>query len=229
MKLLFICLDRMPNRLPTGLVTLTVYFATFLSVTEETIRPLVNLWCMECFTEERRQKFGPISSWDVSQVTDMCFLFFDQRTFNDSLALWNVSRVKTMKSMFYMASAFNQPLTSWNVSRVKNMQFMFYYAGEFNQPLDDWDVSQVTNMYRMFANASEFNQPLNKWDVCSVTQNGEMFYNASEFNQSLDNWFVAEGKDMFIHSKAPPFNKLPEKIKELRKRIRELEAAAAAI
>ena len=88
-------------------------------------------------------KYGEISNWDVSNVTDM-------------------------ESMFEGTWSFNQPLNNWNVSNVTNMAGMFEDATYFNQPLNKWDVSNVTYMRGMFANATSFNQPLNKWDVSIV-------------------------------------------------------------
>lgn len=65
-----------------------------------------------------------ISSWIVSNVTDMSYMFLSAATFNISLATWNVARVTDMSYMFYCGgyscynpgSAFSQPLDSWDVS-----------------------------------------------------------------------------------------------------------------
>ena len=67
------------------------------------------------------EKYGEISTWDVSNVRDMSFMFDE-------------------------ATSFNQPLNKWDMSNVKNMRYMFYYATSFNQPLNNWDVSNVTDM-----------------------------------------------------------------------------------
>ena len=77
---------------------------------------------------------GPISEWDVTQVTDMT-------------------------RMFHMIG-FNYDLSKWDVSRVSNMAAMFAYARAFNQDLSKWDVSHVTNMVMMFNNAESFNQDI---------------------------------------------------------------------
>ena len=92
--------------------------------------------------------YGHISDWDTSQVTDMSWLFYGKREFNDDISQWDVGRVGNMSHMFSHASAFNQPLDNWNVSRVEDMNCMFRGATAFNQPLDrlsrNWNVSRVS-------------------------------------------------------------------------------------
>jgi surface protein len=73
--------------------------------------------------------------------------------FNQHLNQWNISQVTNMHFMFYDASNFNQPLNQWNVSQVTNMRWMFYGAINFNQPLNSWNISQVLNMNAMFSNS----------------------------------------------------------------------------
>ena len=92
-------------------------------------------------------------------------MFYKARSFNQSLNNWNVSNVTNMRWMFEDARSFNQPLNNWNVSNVKYMGAMFQGARSFNQPLNNWNVSNVRNMKRMFAGATSFNQPLNNWSV----------------------------------------------------------------
>ncbi len=148
-----------------------------------------------------------IENWDVSNVTDMSWMFKGAFAFNHSLNRWDVSRVTNMEYMFYSAFAFDQPLGGWDVSNVKNMSRMFSWTQEFNQPIDTWDVSNVTDMSYMFANANSFNQPLDAWDVSSVTAMNCMFADASRFNQSLDHWDVSSVKlmqQMFL--RATQFN-----------------------
>ena len=106
-------------------------------------------------------KYGEISNWDVSNVTNMHGMFKNAHSFNQPLNKWNVSKVETMGRMFWHAESFNQPLNNWNVSNVTNMWYMFDGASSFNQPLNKWNVSNdVTYMRRMFDGADSFNQPL---------------------------------------------------------------------
>jgi len=154
-------------------------------------------------------KFGEISTWNVSNISDMDSLFSGIANFNIDINSWDVSNVITMKSMFSGCSIFNQPLDQWNVSNVRNMESMFSGCIEFNQPLENsthddetmnsltnmfaninikhnnhgWNVSNVTNMKSMFYDCFNFNQPLGKWDVSNVTNMESMFYGCMFFNQ----------------------------------------------
>jgi surface protein len=50
---------------------------------------------------------GPIASWDVSQVTDMTYLFYEATSFNGDLSRWDVSNVTDMSDMFAGATSYN--------------------------------------------------------------------------------------------------------------------------
>ncbi|HMS31525.1 MAG TPA: BspA family leucine-rich repeat surface protein [Candidatus Saccharibacteria bacterium] len=132
----------------------------------------------------------PVNNWDVSNVTDMTAAFAGATAFNQPLNNWNVASVNNMAFMFTGATAFNQPLSSWDVSSVTNMGLMFAGAPAFNQTVNNWNVSNVTDMSAMFASAFAFNQPLNNWNVASVNNMAFMFAGATVFNQPLDNWDV---------------------------------------
>jgi surface protein len=139
---------------------------------------------------------GNINYWNVSNVTNVAYMFQNATAFNQSLDNWNVSNVTDMRFMFQNATAFNQSLDNWNVSNVTFMFGMFQGATSFNQPLDNWNVSNVTNMFNMFWGAIVFNQPLANWNVSNVTFMSNMFQNATSFNQTLDNWNVSNVTDM---------------------------------
>lgn len=138
---------------------------------------------------------------DLSQVTDMSYMFVDTWNFNQSINHWNVSNVENMSFLFSGATTFNQPLDNWDVSSVTQMPYMFYGAIAFNQSINNWDVSSVNGMSFMFAKdissnpASDpgmvFNQPLDNWDVSNVTSMTRMFAGTEDFNQPLDNWDVS--------------------------------------
>ena len=133
---------------------------------------------------------GDISKWDVSNVTDMSYMFW-RCAFNKDISKWDVSNVTNMFSMFG-CSRFNNNISDWNVSNVTNMQSMFYHS-RFNQDISKWDVSNVTNMNLMFY-WSAFNQDISKWDVSNVKNMRYMFM-LSRFNQDISNWNVSNVVD----------------------------------
>ena len=120
---------------------------------------------------------GPISIWNVSQVTDMSGLFAGKTIFDGDISDWDVSNVTNMEGMFQDTS-FNQPIADWDVSSVTDMSDMFRNNLTFNQPIGDWNVSIVTDMSSMFYNAISFNQDIGDWNVSIVTDMSSMLYNA---------------------------------------------------
>ncbi len=136
---------------------------------------------------------GNLSNWDVSKVTDMIYMFVDADSFNGNLSNWDVSKVTDMTYMFVNANSFNGDLSNWNVSSVQYMTQTFLLATSFNSDLSNWDVSSAKDMYGMFSYASSFNGDLSNWDVSSVIHYHnmfEMFYNAIEFDGNLGSWFI---------------------------------------
>ena len=110
----------------------------------ETLRTAVKEWLED--DKKAEAKYGHISNWDTSEVTDMSKLFLDAHTFNEPLNNWDVSKVTNMHAMFDNAYVFNQPLNNWDVSKVTDMSEMFSSMESlaFNQPIGNWDVSKVT-------------------------------------------------------------------------------------
>ena len=147
--------------------------------TDATIRPAVKLWLED--NAAAVHKYGQIEDWDVSQVTDLSYLFCvrqkemegdkhykhcvlpdadDAREFNYDLSKWDTSRVTSMRGTFSFAQGFNQPIGSWRTSSVTDMDEMFsgkvsdQEATGFKQPIEHWDVSHVKTMERMFKDAA---------------------------------------------------------------------------
>jgi surface protein len=142
---------------------------------------------------------GNMNGWDVSNVTDMGWMFciwVGGGTFNQPIGAWNVSSVTIMSYMFRNVASFNRPIGNWDVSSVTDMRRMFSDASSFNQPIGNWDVSSVTDMSSMFEGAFKFNQPIGNWDVSNVTNMNSMFCFATKFNQPIGSWNVSSATDM---------------------------------
>src|SRR5574344_35588 len=125
--------------------------------------------------DQARFFYNGIETWDVSNVTDMSFMFCYARNFNEDITNWDTSKVKNMRGMFQFASSFNQDISKWNVGNIQNMASMFYDAAAFNQNLDSWDVSKVKTMRFMFMYARYFEKkPI--WDMTNVEDEVGMYY-----------------------------------------------------
>ena len=78
-----------------------------------------------------------IGNWDVSNVTDMSWMFTES-PFNQDIGNWDVSNVTNMLAMFIFASSFNQDLSSWCVSKIPSKPVYF----DFNSALTAANLPQ---------------------------------------------------------------------------------------
>jgi surface protein len=88
-------------------------------------------------------------------------------------SLWDVSNVTNMSYMF-LCSQFNGDISEWDVSNVQDMSYMFE-SSQFNGDISRWDVSNVTNLSQMLYNR-KFQDNISEWDVSNVVHNmGDIF------------------------------------------------------
>lgn len=105
---------------------------------------------------------------DLSEVTDMSFMFNGATKFEGNLNNRDVSNIENMEGLFYAANGvFNKDISSWNVENVTNMNYMFA-GSNFNQDISSWNVHNVEHMSFMFWLA-EFNQDISSRCVPKIT------------------------------------------------------------
>ena len=102
------------------------YCNGFMKITQDNIQQAVDSWVEDSVVTELI--YDHISDWDVSNVTDMSYIFFEAQSFNSDLTSWDMSNVTNMNGMFFDAYSFNHDLSSWDVSNVTYMSGMFYSA-----------------------------------------------------------------------------------------------------
>ena len=124
-------------------------------------------------------KYIDISDWDVSNVTDMSYMFFECEELESvgDLSKWDVSNVKSMNSMFFYCAELKSTgdISKWDVSNVNDMGNMFECCESFNQDLSSWNISNVTDMDFMFYGCKSFNQDISNWNVSNVRYKNFMF------------------------------------------------------
>ena len=131
------------------------------------LRKAVKLWLRD--ESKAITKYGHISLWDTSKVTDMSFMFWWDSNFNEDIGGWDTSNVTNMCTMFRGATNFNQDIGGWDTSKVTDMMFMFRDATKFNQDIGGWNTSNVTYMRFMFSDATKFNKDyIINWDTSKV-------------------------------------------------------------
>ncbi len=81
---------------------LLVFISTFgysqTQLTDANIQTTVDLWVLA--PSSGATNYGDISTWGVSQVTDMSELFRGKNTFIDDISNWDASSVTNMNTMF---------------------------------------------------------------------------------------------------------------------------------
>ncbi|MCR5832768.1 MAG: DUF285 domain-containing protein [Candidatus Saccharibacteria bacterium] len=159
---------------------------------------------------------GDIGSWDVTNVTDMSWMFnrsgMKVTTWNPGdLSSWNVGNVIDMSGMFanagQSATTWNiGDISGWDVGNVTGMQAMFYCAGENATTWDignlgyidashpGWNVSSVTNMRELFYSTGYYSTTwdigdIGGWNVSNVTNMYSMFGSAG-YNAAI--WDIGD-------------------------------------
>ena len=129
--------------------------------------------------EYTRFKYIDISDWNVSNITNMSYMFYccEELESVGDISKWDVSNVTNMRSMFFRCESFNQYISGWDVSSVTDMRYMFCNCKSFNQDISNWDVSNVTDMRFMFSGCESFNQDISSWDVSNVIYKDRIFDN----------------------------------------------------
>jgi surface protein len=83
--------------LPLDLVVLINSFL-YERLTDENFKQAIALWFEN--KEECKFRFGHISDWNTSRVTNMEGAFYNRSNFNENIGQWDVSNVTNMRAMF---------------------------------------------------------------------------------------------------------------------------------
>ena len=133
---------------------------TYTVVDEDILRGMVN-------NEE------DVSKVVTTLVTDMSSMLRFNPFFNQDISSWDVSNVTNMGSMFE-STLFNQDIGNWDVSNVTNMEAMFI-GSNFNQDISTWDVSDVTSCWNFNRNSALTEENSPNFTNCSNLSIGQSY------------------------------------------------------
>ena len=116
------------------------------------IHTAVEAWCKD--RDAAKDQYGPIASWNTSEITNMYRLFYNKAGFNEDISRWDVSNVTLLFHTFANAPSFNGDLSRWDVSNVTGMSCTFANATSFDQQLGGAWARSTANKSSMFRRSS---------------------------------------------------------------------------
>lgn len=124
----------------------------------DAVRPRITY---KWFEDLKNCKTMDLARFDMSQVTNMCAMFYGCRHLTSlDLSSFDTSKVTHMNAMFGSCGSLTSlDLSSFDTSQVTNMYVMFENCHSLSSlDLSNFDTSKVTNMGRMFAGCHSLNK-----------------------------------------------------------------------
>ena len=103
---------------------------------------------------ETKEGVVDLNDLDVTNITDMSYLFDSYDMVSFDVSGWDVSNVKYMDYMFYKCWYFKSDLSSWDVSNVNVFALMFYECRSLKGDYSKWNIKGNVNMNDMFDQSS---------------------------------------------------------------------------
>ena len=130
---------------------------------------------------------------NLSEVTDIRWMFKECRSVVTGLANWNFSVMQTTSMRYLMdhCDNFNDDLSGWNLTGITDMQGVLNYCQDFNNDISGWDTSAVTDMgYLFFFNPLLNHASLVNLDTSACTNFQSMLSFCTAFNQDISGWTI---------------------------------------
>jgi surface protein len=109
---------------------------------------------------------------DLTNTTDLSYMFDACSIFNQDISSWNISSVTNMSRTFYRCYLFNQNIGLWNMAKTTVAIDMLREASAFNQDISDWTITACTNMSNILLSSglstANYDKILNCWATQSV-------------------------------------------------------------
>lgn len=115
-----------------------------------------------------KEKIKSIDQWGTIEWQSMRHAFYGCSPLGYAATdVPNLTEVTDMSYMFAYTSAFNGDLSNWKVNKAISMRGMFVFARSFNSDLSKWEINKVTIMNNMFDSSglsiTNYNATLKGW------------------------------------------------------------------
>lgn len=129
-----------------------------------------------------------LENWDVSNVSNMNYIFTNCISFDCDLGAWNTESATTMTSTFWDCRLYDgRGLENWDVSKIGDFQWLFGLSA-ITQDISGWDMSSAQYLSGMFYQCPVFNVDLSAWNTSNVETGVDMFVSAAAYNQPIEKW-----------------------------------------
>lgn len=109
---------------------------------------------------------------DVSNIIDLSYVFQNinqtYKLFKIDVSSWNVSNVTNMRKIFSDCKSLETDISMWNVNKVENLSFAFFNCKKFNCDLSKWNPKNLKELTAAFAGAENLNCYLSSWDISNL-------------------------------------------------------------
>lgn len=186
------------------------------------------------FYKAKNECFNELDRWDVSECTNMSYMFYDCKNLKNSGYYkdpevwpsateylfdpynWDTSNVTNMSHMFENCNSLNEfSLYSWDVGKVSDMSYMFSRMGYAQTAtpitglyIDTWDTTNVKNMSHMFEGvncAENFTVTVNVSNWdVSNVEDFSYMFSTTNFGFNISNWDTSSAKSFRAMFSATP-------------------------
>ena len=143
---------------------------------------------------------GDVSSWDVSNVTNMEGMFVGCQSLKElDLSNWDVSNCTNFSFMFAGCDKFiGNGLDKWNVSKAKSLVGMFKECFALDFDFSNWKFPKCRDIRGIFANCHNLKKikDIEKWDTSNVWYFDQIFWGMKDLDLDLSRWNTSNARTM---------------------------------
>lgn len=169
-------------------------------------------WVTYFVASNKRIVRNKIDSWFpanrivTTKLTDMGWMMYWARNFNQDISTWDTSNVRRFDYLFAHCDSFNRPIDNFDFSSVRGINWMFFFCSSFNKKILPKVIPENRDIgwYNLLSWCSSYNQPLwpffKKINTCD-----NMFALCRNFDQDCsmiwqDVWWVKSLSGVYYYA-----------------------------